>query len=409
MMTLFTAMLIGIVLAGYLTLVRHQEVAVTRSQGWNAALTMAEAGVEEALAQLNSGAASFSSDLSANGWGPPAGGSFNLQSRALTGGRYDVRYFTNSLSPTPTIYSTGYVTLPAMSATVARQVKVSTKTVPLINVAVAARYGITMSSGSLSADSYNSADAAHSDNGQYPSTFSKRLNNGDVASMYGPVSFGGPNIQGDLFLGPSATGAGGVTVSGTIYHDYNVEYPDVAAPPNAASWAPAGVTLGKHDFGPGFGGDWWVNDSLPIVVRAGVRVRLYVATPNFNPSSIQIEGLNAFAGSLVIYQASGSASFVGTEPVHVDSHRADCFSYYGLAGVTSVTYTGNYNDFFGVIYAPSANVMLNDGFGDMDFVGACIARSITINGSYKFHYDENLQQSGPIRGFFAKAWEEQKQ
>ena len=157
MMTLFTAMLIGIVLAGYLTLVRHQEVAVTRSQGWNAALTMAEAGVEEALAQLNSGAASFSSDLSANGWGPPAGGSFNLQSRALTGGRYDVRYFTNSLSPTPTIYSTGYVTLPAMSATVARQVKVSTKTVPLINVAVAARYGITMSSGSLSADSYNSA------------------------------------------------------------------------------------------------------------------------------------------------------------------------------------------------------------------------------------------------------------
>ena len=404
MMTLFSAMLIGVVLAGYLTLVQHQEVAVTRSQGWNAALTLAEAGVEEALAQMNSG------DLSANGWGPPSGANFNLQSRALAGGRYDVRYDTNT-SSSPTIVSIGYVNLPSSSATLSRQVKVSTKAVPLINVAVAAKYGITVNDASgITADSFNSAESAHSDNGRYPlGQATKLLANGDVASVNGPVNLGSPTIKGDLYMGPVAAGGSGVTasqVSGKIYTDFNADYPDMTAPAGALWWTPAMTTNGIHEFNNG--GTYTVNDSKDITVRFGsglngIKVTLYVmaTATNFHPT-IEIENSGPKSSSLTIYQVAGTASL----SVRVDSQRAEDFVYYGLPGVTSVTYDKPGADFFGVIYAPSANLMLNSGWSGKHFVGACVARSITMNAHYNFHYDENLLKTGPMRGYVAKSWEE---
>ena len=56
LITLFIGAAIGIALGSYLLLVRAQNVSVVRSQAWNGALAMAEAGAEEALAQLNPGA-----------------------------------------------------------------------------------------------------------------------------------------------------------------------------------------------------------------------------------------------------------------------------------------------------------------------------------------------------------------
>src|ERR1043165_8303035 len=87
MVTLFSALLIGTVLASYLTLIRHQSAAVARSQGWNAALAMAEAGVEEAMAQINAGVP----------WGTGWNTSSNnySQSRTMMGGSYGVMFFTN--------------------------------------------------------------------------------------------------------------------------------------------------------------------------------------------------------------------------------------------------------------------------------------------------------------------------
>ena len=71
LITVFTALIIGITLGSYLLMVRAQSVAVARSQAWNAALVMAQAGVEEALAALNQNAAGQplqTPDLSAGGW-----------------------------------------------------------------------------------------------------------------------------------------------------------------------------------------------------------------------------------------------------------------------------------------------------------------------------------------------------
>ena len=228
--------------------------------------------------------------------------------------------------------------------------------------------------------------------------------------MYGPVGLGSADIKGDLYLGPSASSS--VTapqVTGKIYTDFNVDYPDVVVPALAPSWPPAMPDgSGKYDFN--WSTDWTVTDSTKIVVRPGVKVRLYVTATNFNPTSIQIESSNNFSGTLTIYQKSGIASFEQSGNIGVQSQQAQNFWYYGTTNVTSVKYDGKgNNNFFGVIYAPAANVTLNGGWDNtynMNFIGACIAKTITINGRYNFHYDENLQKAGPIRGYVASAWEE---
>jgi Flp pilus assembly protein TadG len=53
---------------------------------------------------------------------------------------------------------------------------------------------------------------------------------------------------------------------------------------------------------------------------------------------------------------------------------------------STVTVTST-NDFYGVVYAPQADVTLN---GDSDLFGAVVGRTLKINGSGYAHYDESL-------------------
>src|SRR3974390_543268 len=131
--TLFLAFLFGYFLFYYLSLTKSQKMMVKRSEAWNGALGQAEAGVEEALAQLNPGAPQPVLNLTVNGWGAPAGGLYGPMSRSLSNGSYSVVFTTD---PMPVIYSTGYVTIPSLSATLTRTLRVRTTTFPLFPVAM---------------------------------------------------------------------------------------------------------------------------------------------------------------------------------------------------------------------------------------------------------------------------------
>jgi hypothetical protein len=62
----------------------------------------------------------------------------------------------------------------------------------------------------------------------------------------------------------------------------------------------------------------------------------------------------------------------------------------------------------GVIYAPNAD-MTGSGGGNnsQDICGAIVAKTITLNGHWNFHYDESLKAGGASRGWVAKSWREQ--
>src|SRR5579859_962085 len=201
LVTLFMVGLLGFFLFSYLYLVRTQRVLVARSQAWNATLPIAEAGVEEALAQLNPGAPHPIVDRSANGWGSPVAGFYGPVSRTLTNGvSYSVVY---SSDPAPTIYSTGYVSIPSISANLSRVVCVTTTNSALFMVGMATKLNIDLKGNNITTDSFDSTNPSLSTNGRYDS--SKVSTNGDIASVAGLVNVGSADVYGSLLLGPTAT------------------------------------------------------------------------------------------------------------------------------------------------------------------------------------------------------------
>src|ERR1043166_899812 len=82
--TLLISVILGITLGGYLYWVRTQNLLVAESQAWNSALVIAEAGIEEGMAQINvlqstDYAGSYPVSMATNNW---------PQNRSLANGSY---------------------------------------------------------------------------------------------------------------------------------------------------------------------------------------------------------------------------------------------------------------------------------------------------------------------------------
>src|SRR5262245_21218900 len=122
--TLVLAILLGTMLASYLYWVRTQNALVSESQAWNAALAIAEAGIEEGMAQINvnigtPNSTDYLSSIQANNWGT---GPVWTKPGELG---YTV---TVSNDSPPTIYATGTNMVPALGIPISRTVMVKTKT-----------------------------------------------------------------------------------------------------------------------------------------------------------------------------------------------------------------------------------------------------------------------------------------
>src|SRR5690349_10466690 len=51
--TICICVILGLLMGSYLSLIKTQHFSVSRARAWNSALVVAEAGVEEGMAQLN--------------------------------------------------------------------------------------------------------------------------------------------------------------------------------------------------------------------------------------------------------------------------------------------------------------------------------------------------------------------
>jgi hypothetical protein len=400
---LFIAFLFGMFLYSYLNSVQEQKGLIARSQSWNSALTVAEGGVEEALAQLNPGAPQPIIDRTANGWGAPSGNLYGPVSRTLSSGSYSVVFTTDTY---PTIYSTGYVTVPALSATLTRVLKVTTTNAPLFSVPAGARNGIDLRGNNVDTDSFNSALTNLSTDGRYDAA--KTSTNGDLASIAGIVNVGNANINGSVLLGPTASDSilANGSVTGGTSQDFNFEFEDVVLP--QVTFLPAvsiptvinGITY-QYVLLPG---NWSINNLSGNVFVPSNVVATIKLTGNASPGAIQIEGSDVSSGKLTIYMDGPSFSLNGTSTV--DSGNPLNLAYYGTTNNTSISLGGN-AAFTGTIYAPEADISMGGGGSSTyDFVGAVIGNTITMNGHFKFHFDENLLTSGPGYGYVASSWRE---
>jgi hypothetical protein len=304
---------------------------------------------------------------------------------------------------------------------IARAVQVVAKKEGMFSKAMVAKDQIDMTGNGSGTDSFDSTNPLYSTNGMYDPT--RARDNGDVATNSGltnSIGVGNADIKGHLETGPGGTASVGAngTVGSLAWHnagnngiepgwardDMNIYLPDVQLPFTGGAFAPvSGTVTGAVYKYLLTGGDYEIS-SLTL----GSSERLAVtgnATLLVDGNVTITGGIDIMpGGSLKLYVAGPSATIGGTGVNNTG--RATNFVYFGLPGNTSLTLPSN-GDFVGCIYAPEVALKLSGGGSTMlHFVGACVARSIKVNGHYTFHYDEALRGSGQWQDFVIISWVE---
>ena len=413
-MALIVISVLTITLAGYLAWSRTHVTTMMRSQMWGAALPLAEAGIEEAMAHLNA-----TNKRGANGWAFEGG--LYTRTRTLSDGYYVVSIDTNSR---PIIVSTGFIPASGASNFISRTVRVTTKKEDS-GKAILVRNRIDLGSD-FRIDSFDSTDPNFSTLRKYDPL--KRKDNADLATLssaMNAIELADSDVYGRISTGP---GGGGVVygshgaagsigwVDGTatgiqpgwFSDDMTTPIPDVATPPGLPyTRAPAGSTViggitytyvlgnGNYEMYGTLRGSIYVTGDAVLYVPASGRIQFG------SEDRITI----APGGKLRLYNAS-TTDAVMKDMVN-DSGDTSRLIYYGLpttAG-SKCTFTGT-GQFCGQVIAPNQDMVLSGGSAvDQDFVGSIVANNVTMSGHFYFHYDESL--GGKSGGLFSVAtWNE---
>jgi hypothetical protein len=297
-------------------------------------------------------------------------------------------------------------------STASRKIKVQTAKDSLFAVAMATVNSIDMNGNNIRTDSFDSADPLHSIGGLYPAGNSSMVkSNGDICTDGAIIDVGQADIYGKAKTGPGGNvsiGANGF-VTGGVYDDFNVSFPSVTLPADfsasgtvynnttvdGTTYSKAILSSGDYQILTGLSG------SLYIASNVTVRIKISGTVNLTGHDSIKIDD----GAKVKMYVASSSFSIGGNGVVN-DNGNADSFQYYGLPGNTSLSFGGN-GGFTGCVYAPQAAFSLGGGGNNtVDFIGASVSKSVTMNGHFNFHYDENLRRIGPGRGYVPVNWTE---
>jgi len=429
LLTVFTVMGIGIVLFSCLGLVRSQNVYVFRAQAWHTCIPTLEAGIEEAMAHLNN---PLDTNMLSDGWSWSNG--TYMQQRQFGENWYSVNItMTNRLQPV--IVCTGYVPIPMVALPVAagapfpsdadlqsqylsRTVRVIARKTELFVKGMVAKEQITMNGNTITPDSFDSSDPNNFSDatGHYLAT--KIKDNGDVSTVSGlsnSVSVGNANIKGRLSTGPGGSGTVGANgsvgslawhagnntgiQSGWYFHDMNITLPSVTKPFSSAQApipASGNYTLGDGNYELS---SLTLNSTARLTVTGnavllvdgnvtvgGTTAGIYITPPG--SLKLYVGGANAVIGGAGVNNAGWSTNFI----------------YYGLPTNQGLVLKSN-GEFTGAIYAPDAALnLVGGGSSDQNFIGACVMKTITVNGHYNFHYDEALKRFGPPSLYVITSW-----
>ena len=422
--------ILGILIGSYLYLIRAQRFSVARAQAWDAALAIAEAGVEEAMAHLNSGIST--NCLGTNSWTSLGSGTYS-KSNSIGSNSWVVTIQTIPAvtNTCPVITSTSHVPGPLSSPELSRTLRINTKAKPPINVpgGMVISSSIDFSGQGITTDSFDSSDPNYSTAGMYDPL--KTKDNGDVTILATNANaFGISNgkIKGVVHTPPGGTQDVTVTVgsNGSVgdsawvnggytgfennrfVADANVILGDVTLPPELLTApSPSG---GKYKIN-GFTYKYQLDGSSPVWQMSTLANSLYVTGSNvlYVAGDVTVgSGAQIYiapGSSLTMYVAGANVNISGNGVVN-DTGLAKTFNFYGLPTNTSVDFGSNAN-FCGNIYAPEAYFSLGGGGSTTyDFVGKAFAQTLKMNGHYNFHFDESLRVTQLASGYVACSWDE---
>lgn len=226
-----SALLVVIILGGiiclfvmyYLSLIQQQNTLSVRSQAWNIAIAVSEAGIEEGLQALNSDLNLSTSD----GWYPDGTGMYcrTNQDTALGGNWYTIAVRKDyPIAFQHEVTCRAYVTLPALAVNtpsvyfaaygvdlgpgvISRAVRVRCHGNPLFLAAMVAKHKIDLKGNGVLTDSFDSESLWKSYFGQYDATKFTPGDKGDIASNDGVI--GTISVQNAKIYGKAHVGAEG--------------------------------------------------------------------------------------------------------------------------------------------------------------------------------------------------------
>ncbi len=251
------------------------------------------------------------------------------------------------------------------------------------------------SSSNSVVDSYNS------NNGPYdPANASQ---NGDIGSN-GVDNNGQPiidlgnniTIKGDANTVPGGTTGGG-TVTGDVSNTNPPTFiPPVVVPASLVSMAATGNHLNSGIIG--VAGEThsykYTDTSNNVSLTVNGTVNLYLTSTS---NAATINTITVTAGSSLTVYTDGKATFVNKASVNAAPTvgkpiNFQFYSTYASTGPADGINIGNQLQIAGVIYAPSANIIIdNNSQSSSDLYGALVGNTIISTGNnFKLHYDESL-------------------
>ncbi len=432
--TLLIAFVIGISVASCLALVSNQKYSIMRSQQWNSAIPVAEAGIEEAFSHLNDDAG----NLTANGWASSQvnGQTVYTKRRDFTNDGSYCNITISNATVAPVVFSKASVPAALNRGTLTRTLRVTTT----MNSGGAAGGILTKNAINLGSDflidSYDSTDPNWSTNGRYDTN--KVRANGNLASLStttNQIMLADSKIYGHLYTPPT----GGYSIgshgrvgdqafvndpaltndakveAGYYSNDLNTTIPDVATPSGASSWA-APAYLGDSKKGP----TSYTYGGVTYPAPAGSAWQYVLTAGSYNMGSTTLAGNVLVLGDATLYVPSagrvqfgsgnvisipvsanstfkmynGSTTDAVMKDASNDSGDPHRFSYYGLPSTagTKLTLTGDgAYAYIGLIYCPEQKVVLTgSSSGNVDFIGAVTCDNFTMSGHTNMHIDESL-------------------
>jgi len=411
-----------LIIGTFMSLSSQRSLVSARSLAWNDAMPVAEAGLEEALTQIQYAMPPT------NGW--TLTNNIYTKTRASPFNDTNVYYVANILNTNPPIITvTGFVHSPLDGGYIYRTIQVNTKQPGRFPYGVLSKGLITLS-GSSRLDSFASCDPNYSTNGAYdPAKAHDQIKLASLSSATPAIKVGTGKILGyvDTSAGGTVTYGSSGSVgdagwvnggtagfeSGHVSSDMNISISD-ATTPYTFGTAPllTNFTYNATNYGVTLTATTnYYNGSFSYISQSTKAMLVTNQASFYVVGSFTISGSGfsyiAPGGTLTLYV--GTTNAAGNDSVTISgggiangTGNAANFSIICLPSVKTVTYSGS-AQFVGTLYAPEANLTMS---GSADGVGALVANTVTMSGGMNFHYDECLGSGSGFLKYIVLSWKE---
>ncbi len=443
---LLISAIIAVSLASYMQLSRTSMTVSNRALYSNAAMNLAENGLEEAMYSINQKIADSSYNWVTDGWSiSPSSAADVRRTVAATGfdqnATGQVRIYVYGYAGTsPVAVARSTVTLAGTTGgSIEKWVQIQLRKTSKFSNGLVAKDSITFSGNNASVDSWNSeklddgtlrgspvgysAGVAH-DKGSVGS-ISVAVNSVAVqnADIWGYAATGGalPSVGANGLIGPYGTTSGSMDMD-RVSTDFAASFDPVSSPTQTpiVSFGVINNNLSLPRLGdfPAADGIYYYeatridfnNKTFNIVGLGNPQV---VITLTDTSTSIDIGGgsgeITIGSGASLEIFAPGDIKIAGNGVLNggnttATANQSKNFQIWGTktSGVQDIQIAGN-GVLSTLVYAPQGSVKIN---GNGDVCGSVIANDITLTGNAAFHYDESLADMDGGNPFRISRWSE---